>query len=140
MSLDYAENRIREALRLSNGHPLKARQQIIAWTYEDAKLLHALTKPHLTGIVAHAVSRVVSRLNLPEEQENAPRKRTKNVKVKPVEKEEEFGKDLLKALAQGDPAIFGQEAFSAPVKARKASKKHVDTMKLLSAQSRMKKK
>ena len=60
MSREYADKRIREALRLAKGNVTKARQQIMAWTNEDPKLLQALTKPHLTGIAAHAINRVVS--------------------------------------------------------------------------------
>jgi hypothetical protein len=138
MGLDYVENRIREALRITGGHPLKARQQIIAWTYEDSKLLHGLAKPHLTGIVAHAVSRVITKMNLPGEKEKA---------VKPVKKatakkitEDQFGYDLLKALAKGDPAIFGQESYSPPVRSKQASQQHIDTMKRLAGQSSQKKK
>ncbi len=141
MSLDYAENRIREALRITGGHPLKARQQVIAWTYEDPKLLHALAKPHLTGIVAHAVSRVIAKLDLPEEKQKKARIKPKTETVTKAAKktEEQFGLDLLKALAKGDPAIFGQEGFSPPVKSKQASQQHVETMKRLAGQSKTKK-
>ena len=59
MSREYAENRIADALSQSNGNPTRARQKVIAWAFEDPKLLQALTQPHMTGIVAHAVNRVI---------------------------------------------------------------------------------
>lgn len=138
MSRDYAEGRIREALRRSGGNMIKARQQVIAWTYEDTKLLHELAKPHLTGIVAHAVGRVSSIMTREEGDESKlsvediVRKTTPPVKAA-KNKEEKFGLDLLKAIAQGDPAMFGQESFAAPVKSKQASQRHVDTIKSLAA-------
>ena len=59
MSREYAEKRIKDALKQARGNATKARQQIIAWTNEDPKLLQALAQPHLTGIVAHAINRVI---------------------------------------------------------------------------------
>ncbi len=50
MSRDYAESRIREALKLTKGNPTKARQQVIAWAVEDQRLLLGLTQPHLTAL------------------------------------------------------------------------------------------
>ena len=64
MSLEYAERRIIKALEAAKGNPTRARQQIIAWSHDDPKLLLALARPHLTGIVAHAVNRVIYRQNL----------------------------------------------------------------------------
>ena len=58
MNRDYAERRIREALKANSGNEAKARQQIIAWALDDSKLLQELVAPHITGIVAHAVGRV----------------------------------------------------------------------------------
>ena len=60
MSLEYVERKIVEALKLSNGNAAGARQQVIAWSLEDPELLKALTKSHLTGIVAYNIERVVS--------------------------------------------------------------------------------
>lgn len=133
MSREYAENRIREALRLTGGHPLKARQQIIAWTYEDAKLLHALTKPHITGIVAYAINRVLVKEG---EEDKAPDP-TPDFDALPGEK---FGKELLKALAMGQPAVFGQESFSAHVPKSGASQRHIDALRQIAAKSKTTKK
>ena len=60
MSLEYAEGRIREALKLSGGNAARARKQIIDWSREDMRLLQELTRGHLSGIVAYNVERVLS--------------------------------------------------------------------------------
>ena len=57
MSLNYTENRIKEALRLSNGNVVDAKADF-AWMYEDHKLLLDITRPHLNGITAYAIQRV----------------------------------------------------------------------------------
>ena len=60
MSLEYAEQKIQQALKLSKGNQARARQQVIAWALEDDTLLKALTRSHLTGIVAYNIERVAS--------------------------------------------------------------------------------
>lgn len=113
MSLEYAENRIKEALKLCNGNRIKARQMIIAMAMEDQKLLQALTKAHLSGIVAYNIERVSSG--------RADKARAKNTKAAPqkpqaqrastsgnTEKEESFGLQMLKAAGASD-STFGFE-------------------------------
>jgi hypothetical protein len=122
MSLEYAENRIKEALRLAKGNTTRARQQIMAWTYEDAKLLHALTRPHLTGIVAHAVNRVIYRQH---EEEKAVLPDV----PQPLDMEPEtFGMEILKVLQNDKTPRFGRESSAAPVRRPRASKKHIDAL------------
>lgn len=145
MSMEYVEGRIKEALKLCGGNRLKARQQVIAWTYEDNKLLHALASPHLSGIVAYNVERVDSGRAeaakapppTPEEpkaeappkakKDAAPRPNKPKVPQKP--KEEQFGLEILKAATGGNPAVFGLEDTGAPQKRQGASQKHIDTIK-----------
>lgn len=122
MSREYAERRIKEALRQSNGNATRARQQIIAWTYEDAKLLYELVKPHLNGIVAYQLERVLAGRD--EETAAAPAKKTA-VSGKP----NEFGIEILKAVASSNPTMFGQEVYASPPKRGKASKRHMDALK-----------
>src|SRR5688572_30825087 len=104
MSREYAEKRIRQALEMFKGNETKARQQIIAWTYEDTKLLQALTQPHITGIVAHAIGRVV---NMKDEGDIPPEPEID------LSEGGEFGIEILKAIAGGGTARFGQENASA---------------------------
>ena len=60
MSREYADTKIKEALKLCNGNMTRARQHIITLAQEDGVLLNALVKPHLDGIVAYQVERVSS--------------------------------------------------------------------------------
>ncbi len=123
MNRDYAEKRIREALKASGGNSTRARQQVTAWAFDDAKLLHELVAPHITGIVAHAVNRVMSMKEksipaTPEPTKAAPKKG------------EEFGMEILKAIALGNPAQFGLESSSgASIKKQQASQRHIDAIR-----------
>lgn len=66
MSWDYAEKKIREAMHLHRNNATRIRQQVTAWAMDDPKLLRALVKPHMVGITAHAVGRVISGKTQPE--------------------------------------------------------------------------
>jgi len=126
MSREYAENKIKEALKINDGNVARARQQVIAWTYDDAKLLHALARPHLNGIVAYQVERVAS--GRAEIERRAPVSSQKG-------KGENFGMDLLRAVAASSAAVFGQESYSAPIRKGPASKQHIDAIKQIAAKS-----
>ncbi|PJB71967.1 MAG: hypothetical protein CO093_03985 [Alphaproteobacteria bacterium CG_4_9_14_3_um_filter_47_13] len=129
MSREYAEERIREALKLSKGNSAKARQRVIAWTSEDPKLLQALAKPHLTGIVAHAISRVIYKNELEEpEIPDVPEK----LDMKP----QTFGKEILSALQNTNTATFGQEDNVPATRRGKASKSHIDALKYIASKSK----
>jgi hypothetical protein len=137
MSLEYAEMRIKEALKLTKGNQMKAQQQIIAWIYEDAKLLHALAKPHLSGIVAYNVERVASGRAAATKKPVPPAE--ENASAKKAAKPEQFGLEILKAAA-GNPAIFGLEDLGVPQKRGAASQRHVDAIKAIAAKSKHTKK
>ena len=103
MSMEYIERRVQEALELHLGNTHKARQQVIAWTYEDENLLHALAKPHLSGIVAYHIERVASGraeaakkgpppAPKPSPEQHKPAKTKANVDA------DEFGLNILKAV------------------------------------------
>lgn len=126
MSLEYAEKRIREALKKAKGNPTKARQQIIAWINDDPKLLQALARPHLTGIVAHAVNRVIYREGLEAEQEDIPLS-PKKLDMPPAT----FGQEILKALQSNNTPQFGREAAVPPVRRKQASQEHIDALRRL---------
>lgn len=129
MSLEYVERKIVEALKLSNGNAAGARQQVIAWSLEDPELLKALTKSHLTGIVAYNIERVVS-----GRAEKARQKQMEAVETKAKEeskKEGDFGFELLKAVASSSSEVFGLE-HNAPMGRRgQASQDHVDAIRAL---------
>jgi hypothetical protein len=132
MSLEYAEKRIKEAVKLHGKNKTKIRQQIIAWTYEDHKLLQALTKPHLSGIVAYHMERVMSgRSDKAKTPAPMPKKPLpKNTKT------EDFGLEIMRALVNAPGATFGFEDSGAPrAKRGKVSASHVDALKQMAAKS-----
>ena len=121
MSREYVERRIAEALEQSEGNVTKARQKLIAWAMDDFRLLQGLTRPHMSGIVAHAIGRVVHKKSLPEE--DVPEA------TKPLDMNESmFGKEIL-GLLRGGSSKFGGEIYdSVPTGHSKASKSHVDAI------------
>ncbi len=137
MTLEYAESRIKEALKLSKGNTLKARQQIIAWTFEDPKLLHALTKPHLTGIVAYNIERVMSGRADAQRAQKTQAAPPTQLNKKPItsspkpQKEETFGMQILKA-AGASPALFGFEDANAS-KGGRVSQNHINAIRAIAA-------
>jgi hypothetical protein len=125
MSREYADKRIREALRLAKGNATRARQQIIAWTNEDPKLLMALTKPHLTGIVAHAINRVIHNAEAGADMaEDIPETPTP-LNMPP----ETFGQEIMQALKSSNAAVFGHEGGSTPGRRGQASQRHIDALR-----------
>lgn len=121
MSWDYVEKKIKEALDMTRGNSTQARQQVIAWAMDDPKLLRELVRPHMVGITAHAVGRVISGKTKPETvpvPEDADAKDT-------------FGMDILKTIAGGDTAQFGQENYGRPVKKSGVSQSHIDAIQAM---------
>ncbi len=125
MSKEYAEDKIREALRMHGGNIALARQQVMNWANDNARLLQGLTRPHLDGIVAYQVERVASgRAELEKRHPSAAAEPKPN---------ENFGMDLLRAVAAADAAIFGQESSSNSGKRVSASKQHIEAIHKLAA-------
>jgi hypothetical protein len=128
MSREYAESRIREALKLCRGNATRARQQVIAWTFEDPKLLQALARPHLSGIVAHAVGRVLTKGS----GDNAEAEEMPSTPPPLDMSPSSFGKEILAALTSKNTAMFGHETEVPPVRKRQASQRHVNALKQMS--------
>jgi len=121
MSRDYAEKKIKEALHVNRGNEAKARAQVIAWAMQDQRLLTELVKPHMVGIVAHAIGRVASGKTDPQAVPSP------EVKAE-LDQGDSFGMDILKTIAGGDTAQFGQESYGRPVKKQGASQQHIDAI------------
>lgn len=135
MNRDYAEQRIRDALKASGGNATKARQTIIAWALDDTKLMHELVAPHLTGIAAHAVSHVQNMKEKPVPDAPAAPK-----KAAPAVKSDPFGMEILKAIALGNPAQFGQESGSGvSIKKQQASQRHIDAIRQMVSKNKSEK-
>lgn len=120
----YTETKIREALTLAKGEEGRAVRLILGWVADDPQLLLDLTRPHLNGIVAYAVDRAVRRA----EQVPVPPPAAPDFDSLPGEA---FGKELLKAVAFGQPARFGRETLGVNLPAPKrqgASKRHIDAI------------
>lgn len=123
MNREYAEKRIRDALKASGGNATVARQQIIAQALDDTKLLHELVAPHITGIVAHAVNHVL------HAKEKAVPAAPASPKPLPKDaKNDPFGMEILKAIALGNPAQFGLES-GVSIKKQAASQRHIDAIR-----------
>jgi deoxyadenosine/deoxycytidine kinase len=136
MTLNYTENRIKEALRLADGNMSAAKKQIYAWLYEDHKLLLHMTRPHLNGIVSYSLSRVLARMEKSDEE--LLEEEASEAKYS-VGNSHKMGKDLLRGFAAKDSLQFGSENESGrPLKRKAASQDHIDTIHLLAAKSREK--
>lgn len=121
MSREYSTVKIKLALEAAKGNAAKVRQVIIAEAMQDPKLLKELVAPHMAGIVAHAVGRVVNG--------EADSHTTKTSEESVSEDEaDSFGIDILKTIAGGDTAQFGQESYGRPVKKHEASQAHIDAI------------
>ena len=128
MSKEYAEDKIRQALQNYGGNVALARKQVMLWAHDDAALMRAIAAPHLDGIIAYQVERVASgRAEL--------EKRHPEVDATKTQEEENFGMDLLRAVAASDAAIFGHGGGATP-KRKIASKQHIDAIHKMASSSR----
>lgn len=129
MSREYSTKKIKEALHLARGNEANARAQVIAWAMEDGRLLKELVKPHMVGITAHAIGRVVSGKT---EAEPVPSPEIRGE----LDKEGSFGMDILKTIAGGNTAQFGQESYGEPLKKQGVSQQHIDAIQAMISKSK----
>lgn len=138
MAQSYLQKCILEALAKAKGNETKARALIAAQALQDNDLLIALAKPHLSGIVAHAVGRqAIQQKAKKDRMEDLPAIPTPPSKGK---KENDFALDLLKALGGPNVAKFGAEDAAPRVGKKQASQQHVNALKLMAAKSKTNKK
>ena len=95
---------------------------------DDPKLLSTLVKPHMVGITAHAIQRVVSGKTKPEP---VPQAKPENN----ASKEDSFGMDILKTIAGGNTAQFGQENYNPPRRKGGVSQGHIDAINAMIAKN-----
>jgi len=127
MSKEYAQNKIKDALKLCNGNQKLARQQIVALALEDTDLLKSLVSPHLDGIVAYQVERVAS--GRAEKEDQHP-------EIPLPKIDDEFGMKLLRAAVSDDVTVFGRDNMRAPRKRKIASKQHIEAIHKLASSRR----
>jgi len=133
MSLEYAERRIAEALKLTRGNQARARQQVIAWALADDKLLQALTKSHLSGIVAYNIERVASGRAAAARKSQKP----KVANAQKTNKEADFGVELLKAVASSSSEVFGLENGSSGVgRPGQVSQNHINAIRAIASKTK----
>lgn len=137
MPPSYLQTCILAALKQAKGNETKARQIIALQAMEDEKLLQALAKPHLSGIVAHAVGRIaIQQRNKKSDDFDDLPLTPKTVKGS----KNEFGLDLLKALGGQNVPKFGIEDAAPHIGKKQASQQHVNALKLMAAKSKTTKK
>ncbi len=132
-----AEKRIQEALAEAGGNTTQAQKILIGWAMRDHDLLLALVKPHITGITAHAISRVAQGTTKPQtvsdakpaagHQADTPNAGNNKTVKKKISKDS-IGMDILKTIAAGETAQFGQENYGRPLGKKGASQRHIDAI------------
>lgn len=127
------QDHIEETLARAGGSRSRARMMLLDEVARDPDLLYALTRPHLNGIVAYAVDRAIRK----KESEPPAPPPAPDLKAAPGEA---FGKELLKALALGDPARFGEESFAPLAPRTPASQRHIDALRRMAGPKRPTKK
>ena len=135
MSLEYAERRIAEALKLAKGNQARARQQVTAWALQDEKLLQALTKSHLSGIVAYNIERVASGRAAAARKAQKPAP-AKTAKAQNINKEADFGVELLKAVASSSSEVFGLETNASLTRPKQVSQNHINAIRAIATQKK----
>lgn len=107
---NYAESRIRQALKEAGGNAARARQLLMARAFEDPKLLYALTRQHLNGIVSYHIQRVIRRT---EQEKSEAEPALPDVTLQAAEARQDMtdnlGLEVLKALASSGNPVFGQD-------------------------------
>jgi len=133
--MSYSEEKIQDALKAAKGNTTQAKKQILQWALKDQQLLISLVKPHLVGIVAHAVGR----LSAGKEEAQTPKAVSTLEQPKPLQKQQyqksTFGMDILRTIAGGDTAQFGQENYGRPLKKQRASQRHIDAIRTIVAET-----
>lgn len=127
MTETYAESRIRTALKENTDSAAKARQAVMRAALEDQKLMIELVAPHLSGIVAYAISRVEAGEGVPQIQPATP--------DKPKGRESSFGMEILRHVADDNAVVFGQESHLIPAKRPQAGQGHIDAINLIASKS-----
>ena len=127
MSIEYAEQKVIEALELHDSNKAKANKQLMEWVYSDHQLLLGLTGMHLNGIIPYWTERV--------ERKESVAAQTSDKTAESVENQQDdpktFGEEMLRSFAGQGTAVFGLEAGSRPLAKKSASQRHIDAINLI---------
>ena len=134
MAIEYAEEKVAEALEKAQGNKAIARQYLIEWIHRDHKLVLGLTALHMKGIIPFWVERVDAKQKIAE----AVDKKTADSVNKTVEKPKTFGEDMLRTFAGQGTAQFGLESGSIPLRKKNASQTHIDAINLIVSKNKSK--
>ena len=121
MSWDYARKQILEILKAAKGNASRAQTALMQAALNDQRLLAELSGPHLKGIVAHAISRVMHEQTAPPDEHP---EQPESIDM-PLDT---FGRELLGALSGRNTARFAQEDAAPRQPHKSASKAHIDAI------------
>lgn len=146
MSQSYLDEQIREALAKADGDVVQAQKTLFEAAQNDAFLLKAFVGEHLTAIIASHMQRVIKEATTQKSAQKSIKTNVKNLVKSPKGKaktEDDFGIELLRAVATGGGTEFGFETMG-PSKPRKTPKikatdSHVETVTNMSKKTKDKK-
>ena len=139
MSIEYAEQKVLEALKKADGNKAKANNLLMRWVYEDHQLLVGMTGLHLKGIIPYWINRMEQKQSIAKEAEKrvAEENRQKE-EAQPEGEPKTFGEAMLRSFAGQVTAEFGLESGSLPLSRRGASDRHRDAISKLARPSKKK--
>ena len=133
MSRAYADKKIKQALQVNDSDVKRTSRDIIELCVRDHDFLLGITEPFLRGIIGHAVQRV-AKPALKKSETPAP----KTLDIEKLSAETGLGADIVKTVMGSKGHKFGTQDKTRSTLGRKtkASKKHVDAMKMLASSSK----
>ncbi len=134
MSRDYADKKIKQALQVNDNDIKRTSRDIIELCVRDHDFLLGITEPFLRGIIGHSVQRVAK----PELKTADKTLEPKVLDVEALSAQTGLGADIVKTVIGSKGHKFGTQDKTRSTLGRKtkASKKHVDAMKMLASGSK----
>ena len=138
MSRSYARQKVKQALRVSEGDTKQASRDIIELCVRDHEFLLGLTEPFLRGIIGHALKNAGADISdapgAKPKKEAAPRV----LDVEAMGKATGLGADIVKNVLGSGGHKFGTQDRTRGTlgKKTKASSKHVDALRAIAEKSK----
>lgn len=136
MSRDYADKKIKQALQVNDNDIKRTSRDIIELCVRDHDFLLGITEPFLRGIIGHSVQRVAKPALKTSDKKLDPA--PKMLDVETLSAQTGLGADIVKTVMGSKGHKFGTQDKTRSTLGRKtkASKKHVDAMKMLASGSK----